>query len=116
MFQKELFAELGGLDEGLDALEDWDLWVRYSTKTDFTYVDEKTSCYFTPYTRKKKKNRGESLNRYNEAVYVKFRNYSLNLNVGEINSNMKYIMEEYKEKAYIRYLKIMVRRILWGER
>lgn len=116
MFQKQLFLELGGLDEELDALEDWDLWVRYSTKTDFTYVDEKTSCYFTPYKRKKKKKRGENLNRYNEAAYAKFNSYTLNMNVGEINSDMRYIMNEYKEKAYIRYLKIMVRRILWGER
>lgn len=116
MFHRKLFIELGGFDDKLDALEDWDLWVRYSTKTDFTYVDEKTSCYFTPYKRKKKKNRGNSLNEYNETVYAKFANYSLNLNVGEINLDMRYIMNEYKEKAYVRYLKIMVRRILWGER
>ena len=116
MFHKELFEELGGFDDSLDALEDWDLWVRYSTKTDFTYVNENTSCYFTPYKRDEKKNRGNILNKYNEAVYAKFRNYSLNLNVGEINMDMKYIMEEYKQKAYIRYLKIILRRVLWGER
>lgn len=116
MFHKKLFMESGGFDDRLDALEDWDLWVRFSTKTDFMYVNEITSCYFTPYKRKKKKNRGGDLNKYNEAVYANFENYALNLNVGEINSDMKYIMEEYKEKAYIRYLKILLRRVLWGER
>lgn len=116
MFHKMLFTELGGFDESLDALEDWDLWVRFSTKTDFIYVNELTSCYFTPYKRKNKKNRGADLNIYNEAVYAKFKDYALKLNVGEINSDMKYIMEEYKEKAYIRYMKILLRRVLWGER
>ncbi len=116
MFKKGLFEELGGFDDKLDALEDWELWVRFSTKTDFTYVNENTSCYFTPYRRKKKKDRGEGLNKYNEAVYAKFQGYTLNLNVGEIISDMKYVMDEYKEKAYIRYLKILLRRVLWGER
>lgn len=116
MFHKRLFLELGGFDDKLEALEDWDLWVRYSTKTDFTYVNENTSCYFTPYRRKKKKKRGNDLNRYNEAVYVKFHNYLLSLNVGELNAEMRYIMDEYKERAYLRYLKIIVRRVLWGER
>lgn len=116
MFHKELFTELGGLDDKLDALEDWDLWVRYSTKTDFTYVNETTSCYYTPYKRHKKKNRGNNLNAYNDAVYAKFYCYASNLNVGEINSDMKYILEEYKQKAYMRYLRILLRRILWGER
>lgn len=116
MFHKKLYEELGGFDSGLDALEDWDLWVRYSTKTNFTYINENTSCYFTPYMRKRKKDRGGSLNLYNEAVYAKFHNYMLSTNVGDINLEMKYIMEEYKQKAYIRYLRIILRRILWGER
>ena len=116
MFHKELYVELGGFDSKLNALEDWDLWVRYSTRTNFTYVNENTSCYFTPYMRNKKKDRGDYLNKCNEAVYAKFPNYVLNTNVGDMNLEMRYILEEYKQKAYVRYLKILLRRILWGER
>lgn len=48
MFEKSLFEQYGGLDESLDALEDWDLWVRYSLHTDFTCVLKTTSIYRTP--------------------------------------------------------------------
>ena len=48
MFEKELFEKYGGLDESLDALEDWDLWVRYSMHTDFSCVEKTTSVYRVP--------------------------------------------------------------------
>lgn len=49
MFSRELFDTYGGLDENVDALEDWDLWVRYSLHTDFAYVEKTTSIYRVPY-------------------------------------------------------------------
>ena len=49
MFNRELFDLYGGLDENVDALEDWDLWVRYSLHTDFVYVEKTTSIYRVPY-------------------------------------------------------------------
>ena len=48
MFEKTLFENYGGLDEGLDALEDWDLWVRYSLYTDFDCIEKTTSIYRVP--------------------------------------------------------------------
>ncbi len=48
MFEKSLFQTYGGLDENLDALEDWDLWVRYSIHTDFDCVEKTTSIYRVP--------------------------------------------------------------------
>ena len=51
MFEKSLFEEYGGLDESVDALEDWDLWVRYSQYTDFACVEKTTSIYRVPYDR-----------------------------------------------------------------
>lgn len=116
MFHKVLYEKLGGFDNKLDALEDWDLWVRYSTKTDFTYVNENTSCYFISYKRNEKKNRSDTMQKYHEAIYTKFHNYSLEMNIGNINLDMRYVMDEYKQKAYIRYIKILLRRVLWGDR
>ena len=49
MFEKSLFEEYGGLDENVDALEDWDLWVRYSLYTDFECVEKTTSIYRVPF-------------------------------------------------------------------
>ena len=51
MFEKSLFEEYGGLDESLDALEDWDLWVRYACHTDFDTVEKTTSVYRVPQKR-----------------------------------------------------------------
>lgn len=48
MFEKKLFVEYGGFDEELDALEDWDLWVKYSLYTDFDCVRKTTSIYRVP--------------------------------------------------------------------
>lgn len=48
MFSKSLFTEYGGLDESVDALEDWDMWVRYSLHTDFAFVLKTTSMYRIP--------------------------------------------------------------------
>lgn len=48
MFEKELFTRYGGLDETVEALEDWDMWVRYSLHTDFAFVLKTTSLYRVP--------------------------------------------------------------------
>lgn len=48
MFDRSVYTELGGLDERMDALEDWDLWVRYATKYAFHQVYKTTSIYRVP--------------------------------------------------------------------
>ena len=48
MFERKLFEELGGFDECLDHYEDWSLWVKYSTVTDFINVGKVTSRYRVP--------------------------------------------------------------------
>lgn len=47
-FRKELFEELGGMDETLDALEDWDLWTRYLTRAKIALCGKATSLYHVP--------------------------------------------------------------------
>lgn len=48
MFDACLFQMLGGLDESLGFLEDWDLWHRYSTVTDFLALNKTTSEFRVP--------------------------------------------------------------------
>ena len=49
LFDRDLKEACGGFDESLDALEDWDLWIRYSMKTEFFMVPEVTSIFRIPH-------------------------------------------------------------------
>lgn len=49
LFSRRLFDQLGGFDERLDLLEDWDLWQRYSAAGDFIFVPKTTSLFHTPH-------------------------------------------------------------------
>ncbi len=84
MFEKSLFEQYGGLDESLDALEDWDLWVRYSLHTDFTCVEKTTSIYRVPKDRKKRVRRQKVLDDALEIVREKHKGYLQRLRVDEI--------------------------------
>jgi hypothetical protein len=48
LFRRSLFTRLGGLEEQLDCLEDWDLWLRYSAEMDFAYAEGATSLFRMP--------------------------------------------------------------------
>lgn len=61
MFEKSLFEKYGGLDETVDALEDWDMWVRYSLHTDFEFVLKTTSVYRVPAVREINEKRQKEL-------------------------------------------------------
>ena len=84
MFEKSLFEEYGGLDESLDALEDWDLWVRYSLHTDFTCVKKTTSVYRVPHDRKINAKRQKALDEALIVVRNKHKQYVQNVSVYDI--------------------------------
>ena len=48
LFRRSAYERHGGFTETLDALEDWDLWLRLARDGDFVYVDKTTSIYRTP--------------------------------------------------------------------
>ncbi len=115
MFSRKLYEQYGGLDERLDSLEDWDLWVRYATHTDFTYVNEVTSCYHIPYRTKNKKSRKGLMVDNREMLYQKFEQYQSTLSVRQINEEMTYVIREYKNKGLLRYLRMFFRTVFTGE-
>lgn len=111
MFARELYEELGGFDEQLDLLEDWDMWVRYSMKTDFIYVDEVTSLYRVP--AQKMKRDGDMYHAYEE-VTRKFEQYGRQMNYYEINRDLKYILEVIKTPKWKKVLKTLRDRVLYN--
>ena len=116
LFERTLFEELGGLDKTLDTLEDWDLWVRYSTVTDFKYIEQITSCYHTPYQRKRKQKRSSELKDYTIPLHEKFKSYHTKMSVEQVNREMQYVIREYKDRGLLRYMRIFFRVVFLGER
>lgn len=64
LFKRECYERYGGFEPELTNLEDWNLWIKYSTKGDFIKVDKVTSLFRTPFDRKEKKQRMELLDEY----------------------------------------------------
>ncbi len=116
MFHRSLYEMLGGLDETLDNLEDWDLWVRYSMKTDYVFVDQVTSCYHVPCRKSNRRKRSNELNDYLVPLYNKFKTYNVRMNIESINREMNYVIREYKNKGLLRYLRMFFRAVFYGEK
>lgn len=94
LFEHSLYEELGGMDEKLEVLEDWDMWVRYSTVTDYEYVPEITSLYRVP-AGKRKKSRAEDLDKAYAAVVEKFKTYPLTTDANHISRDVTYLLANY---------------------
>lgn len=75
MFRRELFEECGGIDENIDALEDWDFWVRLSLKHEFHQIKNTTSIFRTPFNKTIQKDREEFLASTLEYLQEKFKDY-----------------------------------------
>lgn len=87
MFRRELYKECGGIDENIDALEDWDFWVRLSLKHSFHQVKNTTSIFRTPYNKTIKKEREEFLASTLEYLRDKFKDYIPELSVYDIHKD-----------------------------
>ena len=89
MFERNLFEEMGGFRENVDCLEDWDLWVRYASVTDFLKVDKVTSAYKVILSFKRDLNLRKAYKTVNEY----FSEYSYSWDLGtcqdELNSMIK---------------------------
>lgn len=59
LFERRLFAERGGFDVDMDALEDWVLWNVYADGNRFAYVPKVTSLFRTPANVESRKRRNE---------------------------------------------------------
>ena len=84
MFEKALFEKYGGLDESVDALEDWDMWVRYSLHTDFTFVLKTTSVYRVPASREINAERQKELDKALLYMREKHKGYMQQISVYDV--------------------------------
>ena len=69
MFNKDVFAAVGGFAEDMDQLEDWNLWTRFASRYEFALVAKTTSKYRVPATAAAANKRQDALDRaYADAV------------------------------------------------
>lgn len=116
MFSRELYDKLGGFDESLDVLEDWDLWVRYSTLTDYFYINQVTSIYYVNFKRDVKKQRDILFHTSARKLQMKYQSYNLNTSVGILSKEITSIIEDYTSNKLIRYLRRIINFIIYGEK
>lgn len=116
LFEKSLFDAYGGMDEAIGMMEDWDLWVRYCAVTDFIFVDQVTSYYHVPYSRKLGRKRRADLRKDMEKLDKKFQSYQLSMTAAQVHQQMQYVMREYKNKGLARYIRMFFRMFVLGER
>lgn len=84
MFSRKVYETCGGFDENMDALEDWELWIRYSLKFNFNYVRKTTSIYRIPYNNQVSFDRQKFLNSAVEYVINKHKDDKVNITIADV--------------------------------
>lgn len=103
MFEKTLFSELGGFDESLNVLEDWDLWARYATMTDFVYLPQVTSVYHVPYGERNQDQRDKELFDAQEEIRKRFRRYRVSMTAEQVNKEIYELLNSYRTEKNLSY-------------
>lgn len=75
MFRRNMYEQYGGIDESLDLLEDWDLWIKYSMHGKFIYIDNATSIYHLPGDKAALRERHKKLKQYETNITDKYSGY-----------------------------------------
>ena len=116
LFSRKLYDKLGGFDESLDILEDWDLWIRYSTMGDFVFEPKITSKYYVPFRGKNKASRGRGMDAALKQVEQKFASYPIVCDVRSLRKDMDYVINVYNQKGILYYMKQVWNFFVYGER
>ena len=113
MFSREVYNECGGFDTNLDALEDWDLWLKYAMKYDFDFLKKTTSIYRVPAIKEISLERQKFLTDALETVRNKYKNNDVVTNGIELLDFCNYFLQVNSNpravfiKKILRKLKIL---------
>lgn len=97
LFARELFEKCGGFDPGLDNLEDWDLWLRFSVEAGrFARIEKTTSLYRVPLDPGIRMDRHLELASYYRKARDKHRGMKIALDVEDVASDVDRLLEDYQ--------------------
>lgn len=75
VFRRDVYRQCGGVDIALNALEDWDLWLRMACRVSIAVTPKATSVFYVPDDPQQFAKRHMEICRYREIVYQKMENY-----------------------------------------
>jgi hypothetical protein len=104
LFRRRLFLGLGGFDESLDALEDWDLWLRYAASAQFIGVATATSAFTVPASRATRRARAKTHAPAWEKVKAKHAGEIASFTFAEIGALAPYVLENAEATWCLRRL------------
>lgn len=84
VFRKALYLEVGGLDPELDALEDWDLWMRMVCRASVFGVDKATSIFRVPADSAGYLARYKAIGVYRTKIHQKMAMYQLPVSAQDV--------------------------------
>ena len=105
IFHRTVFEELGGFDETIDFCEDWDLWLRYSLKYNFNYIEKITSIYRVPLSNAIRQKELDSTLEYLKAKHAQ---YSMTIPLDSLKSDL----DSYVSSLYMSELPISKKELL----
>ncbi|MEC0245085.1 glycosyltransferase family 2 protein [Paenibacillus chitinolyticus] len=97
MFKREIVREKVYMDEYLDALEDWDFWVRIAAEYEFHFVNKTTSLYRVPFDKTDSANRQKFLDESLHILRDKQKSYYSKVNVFEVSQNVAELVSQDKK-------------------
>ncbi|MGE4218283.1 MAG: glycosyltransferase [Alphaproteobacteria bacterium] len=86
LFRRSVYESLGGFDESLPYLEDWDLWLRYSAAGDFVALPDATSTFRVPAERATQSRRNAAHAAIRPRILAKHKELSAVFTLAEIES------------------------------
>ncbi len=75
VFRRGVYRQCGGIDTALNALEDWDLWLRMVCRVSIAVTPKATSVFYVPDDPQQFAKRHLEICRYREIVYQKMEHY-----------------------------------------
>jgi len=110
MHHREVYDRLGGFDESLEVLEDWDMFFRYAQDYDFLHVKEPTARFEI------RDDESNAINRYRKEfvetrsrLFMKYSHMAVSELVGQVEAGMlevQSLANRIKElEAQVRHLK-----------
>ena len=109
LFCKKLYDLYGGFDEELEQLEDWDLWVRYSSHTDYVFLNQITSEYKVPIWSRERAQRNKLLSLARQQIYKKFATYPFLSTAYSVGLDTEYLISKYQISLLKRVKKLLKR-------